>query len=600
MINITDKIQCCGCNACGDVCAHHAITFKTDIEGFWYPEVNKDLCVDCGLCEKVCPIIHPENCRKGNDERPLTYILQLNDNKERFNSTSGCLYPIIAKHILENGGWVAGHVYDSNFMVHQYITNKLEDLEVLRNSKYLQSDLQGFYKQIKLLLKKGEHVLASGTPCQMAALKNYLRKDYINLITIDFTCMGIDSPLAFRKYLDSLEEIYGAKIKEFKSKCKEVGWRRLANKVIFENGKTYFGINGKDPNLNATFLDILDRPSCYDCKFKGYKRIADISIGDYWTREWNNYENLDFSIDDNSGTSYIMLNNQKAKDFFTPLLTKFTYKITDVESIVKGNKCALESLPKPTFDRDKFYEELHYTRFDKLIESRKKKLNRLSYRSIFKLINKHFKENNYSLWQLIRFLYYNFFCKHIESNFRCGNIIYTNKHIHFKFYKNSKLIIKGACVFKDSFSENKFILGENSNLLLDGCIISGGNVFIKLWKNAKVNIQYLSSIDSGTKIECLNKININQFCHIGRNVSISDNNNMILTTDDNCKITKDVTIGTHCLILDNSKILKGSTINDEAIITENSVVTGNIAARTVIKGNQANIIKKNIYWKNNL
>lgn len=138
------------------------------------------------------------------------------------------------------------------------MTNKIEDLNKLRKSKYLQSDLQGVYSQIKKLLNDGNKVLFSGCPCQIAALKTFLRKEYNELLTVDFTCMGIDSPWAFQKYIQSMERQYDSKLVYFKSKSKETGWRDLTNKMIFENGNTYFGTRNIDPNLRATFLDIFN------------------------------------------------------------------------------------------------------------------------------------------------------------------------------------------------------------------------------------------------------------------------------------------------------------------------------------------------------
>ena len=259
MIDIKNKRDCCGCKACGDICPKDAITFNVDEEGFWYPEVNEDRCIDCHLCEKVCPILHHEGVNKGNFERPRTFILQHKDVQERFDSTSGALYPSIAKYFLEHGYYVAGHIFNDDFSVRGFVSNKLEDLDKLRKSKYLQSDMIGVYKEVKKLLVDGQRVLFSGCPCQIAAMKVFLKKDYDGLLTVDFTCMGIDSPLAFKKYIESLEKIYGSKLVYFKSKSKETGWRDLTNKMIFENGRTYFGTRDLDPNLRATFLDILMR-----------------------------------------------------------------------------------------------------------------------------------------------------------------------------------------------------------------------------------------------------------------------------------------------------------------------------------------------------
>ena len=600
MINITEqnKSQCCGCNACGDVCAKHAITFKTDIEGFWYPGVNKDLCTDCGLCEKVCPIINNDGVREGNDLNPLTYILQTPDNAERFNSTSGCFYPLLAKHIIEEGGYVAGHVFDEHFGVKALITNNLEDLEILRNSKYLQSDARGFYKGIKTLLIEGKTVLVSGCPCQIAALKTYLKKDYANLITVDFTCMGIDSPLAFRRYIDWLEEKYESKVAYFKSKCKETGWRRLGNKAIFENGKTYIGINGIDPNLIATFWDILVRPSCYDCKFKGKQRIADLSIGDFWTSNWNDYDNLDFAIDDNSGTSYVMLNNEKAKNYFTKVSKQFNLLQINAEKVLSGNRFATQSLPQPLFDRKKFYEDVNRLSFGDVITKRLQD-KRQSLRSKLGCIKRIIFNQNYSIIENFRILLLNLFSRHIKSDIFRGDVLYFDKYTHFNFNKGSIILVRGKCEFKHQFRDSYVYLADSSVLDLCESKFFDGGIIIKMLKESRLRIGRLTAIYADATIEVMRNVTISDFCHIGRGVSISDCNNLVLTTNDEYMVAQPIQIGTHCLIKDGAIIHKGASLGDETIIEEYSVVEGTTLPRSLMRGNPIKEVGKNIFWKNN-
>lgn len=180
MINIKNKKDCCGCNACGDVCKQGAITFKTDIEGFWYPEVDAAKCTDCGLCEKVCPIINVAELKKNDFEKPAKVLAVINrDMQVRWDSTSGGAFSALADAMYEQGGFVGGALYNEDFSVSNYISNNPDDLVRLRSSKYLQSNAEGLYKQIQLLLKKGEKVLVCGTPCQMTALRAYLGKDII-------------------------------------------------------------------------------------------------------------------------------------------------------------------------------------------------------------------------------------------------------------------------------------------------------------------------------------------------------------------------------------------------------------------------------------
>ena len=164
MINIQNKVDCCGCNACGDVCSKNAITFKTDKEGFWYPEVDKDKCVDCGLCEKVCPIININTIKKNDYQEPICYAAEHKNIEEIFDSTSGGLFSSLAEIMYRSKGFVGGAVYNDDFSVRHFISNDKEDLPKLRSSKYLQSNLEGFYKQVKQLLIAGEQVLVCGTP----------------------------------------------------------------------------------------------------------------------------------------------------------------------------------------------------------------------------------------------------------------------------------------------------------------------------------------------------------------------------------------------------------------------------------------------------
>lgn len=233
MIQITDKSKCCGCCACVDCCPKHAIDLRVDIEGFWYPTVDESKCINCNLCDKICPELHISSLKKNDSEKPLVTIAAIHKKMNiRWDSTSGGAFSALAEGMYEQGGYVSGAIYNEDFSVRNYISNKPEDISKLRSSKYLQSKAEGLYEEIQQLLHKGEKVLACGTPCQMAALRSFLRKNYDNLIIIDFICRGVNSPKVYRKYLDSLERKFNAKIVSVKAKNKELGWRNLTRKVV--------------------------------------------------------------------------------------------------------------------------------------------------------------------------------------------------------------------------------------------------------------------------------------------------------------------------------------------------------------------------------
>lgn len=591
MIDIKHKVDCCGCNACEDICPKDAITFKTDIDGVWYPKVDINKCIECHLCEKVCPIINPDGLNKFNSKNPTTWVLQHKDIKERFNSTSGCLYPEIARYFLTHNGYVAGHIFNDDYSVRGYVSNDLKDLELLRNSKYLQSDMRGIYKCIKKLLKEGNQVLFSGCPCQVGALKSYLKIDYPNLLTVDFTCMGIDSPKAFRKYIMSLENKYRSKVVYFKSKSKETGWRDLTNKFIFANGKTYFGTIKRDPNLIATFLNILVRPSCYNCKFKGFPRIADITIGDFWRKQSKEFDD----IDDNTGTSYYIANNKKGQSLFEKIKDDFRYKKVNLELLFEGNPRMMTSLAPPSFNRDKFYQELETRDFSELVED-------YYYRVHPKRILKPFLKNSLKVLKCVhlnpiaflRFLYYNLFCSRVDANIANGDILITHNTTKLSLSKGSKIVVKGVCnLGRDSIIE----LNVNAKLIIDTINAKVGDVTFWVGNGGILSVGYRTVIANNVSISCSKKIDIGGFSYFSNNVSINDSNNNVVVSNDNALLPKLISIGEHCLLNENVVVKRGTQLGDEVIVEANSTVIGSFPPRVKIAGVPASIIDKNIFWK---
>ena len=448
MISIKNNIDCCGCNACGDVCAHGAITFKTDIEGFWYPVVDETKCVDCRLCERVCPELHIGELKK-NDNNPPVTVAAINKNMAvRWDSTSGGAFSALAEVMYEQGGYVSGAVYDENFFGYTiFVSDKPEDLSRLRSSKYLQSNAEGLYVRIRELLRNGKKVLACGTPCQMAALRLFLHKDYDNLVIVDFICRGVNSPKVYRKYLDSLERKYGGKVVYVKAKNKELGWRNLTRKVVFDNGKVYYGVKMDDNFRRGYHTNVFCRPSCYTCQYKGFPRIADITIADYW-----GIEKINKNLDNNIGTSMILLNSKKGENFFGQVKDKIEWEYTTFESILPGNVALTKPIEPAKIDRRQFFEDLDKGTFDEVVSKYfPLKTNAdLSFRQKLKGILKPY----YGLYQYLGFspkAYINFlklnYRKNTESDWMSGHVIYTMPSSTFDIHPSAKITIKASLLY---------------------------------------------------------------------------------------------------------------------------------------------------------
>ena len=283
MIQIRKKEDCCGCTACESICGKHAITLIPDEVGFLYPQIDFTKCVDCHLCEKVCPIIARKDVEEEPDNQQY-YAARHTDGEVLMNSSSGGAFTALAQVILDRGGVVLGATYDSNMAVCHIPVDKQEDLWKLRGSKYVQSNIRGVYQEVKAFLTSGRYVLFSGTPCQVDGLRNYLRKDYDKLLTVDVVCHAAGNPKLFHDYIDYLEEKYDHHVTWINMRDKEKGgWsHHFVQSIMIGDGKKVFQSDNMITWWSIYYSHMTNRPSCHDCKYTNYNRPSDITIADFW------------------------------------------------------------------------------------------------------------------------------------------------------------------------------------------------------------------------------------------------------------------------------------------------------------------------------
>ena len=350
MVEFEEKAQCCGCTACSSICPKKAISMKQDEEGFLYPNIDKTKCINCGLCDKVCPIKNINN----NQFKQKGYILNHKDNDVRAKSTSGGAFSPIAEYVLSKSGVVFGAKFDDDYnVIHDYAINK-EEYQKFRGSKYVQSDLKNCFSKAKEFLDEGKLVCFSGTPCQIEGLKSFLRKEYDNLITVDVMCHAAPSPLVWKKYLNyQKSRLKGEKIEKVLFRDKSKYGFKYSTMTIKTDKDTYSRGVETDPYLRAFFGDLSDRPSCYDCKFKKQNHISDFTIWDCFIAE-----NFDKSLDDDKGTSRMLINSNKGIEIFDNIKENYSYTEVEVNKLVKNVKEMLYSVEKNP-KRKTFFEDLN-------------------------------------------------------------------------------------------------------------------------------------------------------------------------------------------------------------------------------------------------
>lgn len=604
MINIDKKELCCGCNSCGDICPQNAINYAEDDEGFLYPRVAEDLCIECGLCEEVCPMVDEGEVRVGNIATPKCYAANHKRIDIRFKSTSGGAFTALAESFIRGGGYVGGAIYTKDWHVRQIVTNSLEDLEILRRSKYIQSNASGYYSRIKDLLKQGEKVMAVGLPCQIAALKKYTKTCDNNLITVDLICRYINSPFAYMRYIEYLEKKYKSQVIDIKAKDKELGWRRLTHRVKFKNGNTYYGIYGVDKFMQASMqANCLSRPACYSCKFKGFPRIADITIGDYWTKGEKSM------LDDDIGTSVIMLNSNKGIEIFEKIKGNMKFEEVTLNKVVEGNFALVKPLPKENVERDLFYRELKEKSFDDVVNAFCTPRPLSIKRRIKNALLCCYKEIRYSrakLMPLLQFVFLNFIHPAVNSSIAEGKVIYTTPNCVFEIDRKASIELNGYLVvgtsrFKKTKLETRLKMDAGSKLII-GDFAVGGYGFgygsdIEIFKDATLLSEGGPSTNMNTTIICMNSIKIGGMTAVGRNVTIRDNNGGHSINIYGYRDSAPIIIGNHVWLCEGCVVMPGVKVGDGTIVSAHTIINRTFPSNVVVSGNPARIGTEDVEWK---
>ncbi len=340
--------HCFGCTACEHICPVSCIRMDCDEQGFPYPIVDGSQCIDCGLCLQVCP--YATDDMLGSELFPQTtvYAAKHTNDLTRRQSSSGGAFTAISDHVLDKKGVVYGVGYDADLKACHMRSDTREQRDLFRGSKYVQSSLGSTFKDVEQDLKDGMLVLFTGTPCQVAGLRNYLQKEYENLVLVDLICHGVPSQKLFDDYLALMGHQEGSAVKDCTFRDKSKGWKNLVLTLDFaSHSKT---IDAPDSSFYSLFVNgSILRACCYECKFSNFNRPSDITIGDYW-----GIENTLPQFDDENGISLILGNSRKGE----AIIQSLTEQLTCIPSTHAD--CLQHSLYAPTqanANRDAFWND---------------------------------------------------------------------------------------------------------------------------------------------------------------------------------------------------------------------------------------------------
>ena len=356
-----NKKDCCACSACIQGCPVQAISFVNDVEGFAYPAIDKDTCINCGLCERICPV---SNSKYDNSEAPEVYASLLKDVEERKKSTSGGLFYAIAEWVLEKGGVVFGAAMNEHHQVRHITVENNLDLQLLRGSKYVQSAMGDTFLQVKKKLEEGRWCYFTGTGCQVAGLKAFLRKDYSTLITSDIVCHGVPSQWLYDQHISYIEKKYKGTVIEYQFRNNEKGTGGEIFLVDTPKGKIKKVINptyNLSPYLYSFMYGMTSRWSCYDCKFARIPRQGDITLADYW-----GVKEFFPDLDNSKGVSLCLTNTEQGKKVWEAVKEKCEFRESNIINAAKYNG-NLIGTSQPHKIRPSIYDKIKKDGYGKVV-----------------------------------------------------------------------------------------------------------------------------------------------------------------------------------------------------------------------------------------
>ncbi len=613
MIDKLPRDKCTGCSVCYDICPTNAIEMVVDREGFFYPIIREDVCINCELCEKRCPVMRKESIpNKHATDKPSCYAAQYKSYPVRFDSTSGGAFSAFANVIYRRGGYVGGAIRSEDGGVEHFISNDKKDLAKLRQSKYTQSRTVGFFNRVKELLKAGHEVLICGTPCQVAGLRLFLKKDYEKLYILDFICNNISSPRLWEETKLLFEKREKSKLVYTKFKDKELGWKRRVSRYDFKNGKTlYESIDTGNFYDRVYHTHVGARPACYTCPFKGYPRYADITMADYWGIEVYHPE-----LDDNTGTSALICSTQKGESLLAAARKFLNVADSKLEWIQKHNASLVTTTKPSLFDRNAFFDEIEAGKpLDQVLEEslasikiatpppakslrvtlgrwKRALKNRLSF------LKKGLTFARYNPRAFAQFIKYNFFCQAVKRYNGAG--FFIAPHCAIQIEKGAELRLDGSL----ELGAHRLRKGvRHSALLIEKDAKMHVKVFFQFLAGADVELfkGALMELDQGganmnCTIICSTRISIGHGTHMGRDVSVRDTNAHIIALE-GYKVQAPVIIESHAWLCSGCSISAGTYVGVGSIIGGDAMASGRIPAHSLVVGNPGKVVMKNIAWK---